>query len=130
MIPLDMKKKDVQEIKQEFKKIKKQTPNQSSITSYMTNTTSPNPSFSVYFSGDEFLSDDEEFDPTFIHKVIPSDISLETLTFVTIPCWRKKAQNSNENITKVDIGQIKHRVEDQIYVQIYKSYLQGKIFEF
>ena len=89
-----------------------------------------NPPVSDYFSGDEFLSEDEEFDPTFINKVIPPDISLDTLTFVAIPCWRKHAQNSNESITKVDIGQIKDRVEAQIHVLIHKPYLQSKIMYF
>ena len=136
MIPLDIKKKCARN-KTRIQKSKKQTPNQSSIRSYLTNATSSstsnlqnNPLFSIYFSGDKLLSDDEEFDPTFIHKVIPTDISLETLTFVAIPCWRKKALNSNENITKVDISQIKHRVEAQIHVQIYKPYLHGKIMYF
>ena len=79
--------------KTRIQKSKKQTPKQSSIRSYLSNATSSstsnlqnNPSISVYFSGIEFLSEDEEFDPTFIHKVIPTDISLETLTFVAIPC--------------------------------------------
>ena len=131
-----MKKKCARN-KTRIQKSKKHSPNQSSIRSYLTNATSSstsnlqnNPSISVYFSGDEFLSDDEEFDPTFIHKVIPTDISLETLTLVAIPCWRKHAQNSNESITKVDIGQIKDRVEAQIHVQIYKPYLHGKIMFF
>ena len=76
------------------------------------------------YSGDEFLSENEMFDPKFINDLIPPNASLVSLNYVAIPCMMKSGDSNN--ITKMDIGQIKHRVEDQLHVQIYKPFYHKK----
>jgi len=51
------------------------------------------------------------------------------LSFVTILCMKKSVEK-NQSIIKMDIAQIKDRVEDQIHVQINKPYMQGKLMLF
>ena len=88
-----MRRKNVQKTKQEIKK-EKNPANQSTIPSYFPNASdsSPNRSnpieFPVVFhsfSGDEFLSDGEEFVPEFISSLIPTDGIFWNLKFATIP---------------------------------------------
>ena len=130
-------KKKCAKNKTRFQKSKQKTPNQSTITSYFTNssssssssTTTPNseaiPSVMHSYSGDEFLSENEMFDPKFINSLIPPNAPLVSLNYVAIP-FMMKSGNRN-HITKMDIAQIKDRVECQIHVLIYKPYIHGKI---
>ena len=73
------------------------------------------------YSGDEFLSENEMFDPKFINSLIPPNDPLVSLNYVAIPCMMKSGDRNH--ITKMDIAQIKNRIEDQIHVQIYKPYI-------
>ena len=79
------------------------------------------------FSGDEFLSENETFDEAFVNSLIPPNAPFAMLKFVTIPCMIKYG---DKNHTRMDIGQIKHRVEEQIHVIIYKPFISGKITYF
>ena len=64
------------------------------------------------FSGDEFLSDGEEFVPEFVSALIPTDAPFSNLKFVAIPVMIKYTDTNIR--TKMDIGRIKNRLENQV----------------
>ena len=76
------------------------------------------------FSGDKVLSENEAFEEACVKSLIPPNSPFAMLKFVAIPCMIKYG---DKNHTRMDIGQIKHRVEEQIHVIIYKPFIHGKI---
>ena len=76
------------------------------------------------YSGDEFLSDNETFDPKFVNFLIPPNAPLVPLNYGAKSCMIKSGDINH--ITKMDIAQIKNKIEEQIHVQIYKPYIHKK----